>query len=95
MANLSFRAAAENNALFSGISAYTSSLQWHAGVPKKTEHLMGKNKEMNSSDFIKPESLCLDKSVGDESTECQPIKIQYIIGLFPLNQEKKKSSWAH
>lgn len=48
---------------------------------------VGKNKEMNSSDFIKPEILCLDKSVGDESTECQPVKIQYITTY--LNQRKK------
>lgn len=51
-------------------------IQWGGGKER--------NKEMNSPDFIKPEILHLDKSVGDESTECQPIRIQDIIGLFPL-----------
>jgi len=44
----------------------------------------GEDKEIFSSDFIKPEILSLDKSAGDESAEHQPIKIQHIVGLFPL-----------
>lgn len=54
-----------------------------------------RNKEMNSPDFIKPEILHLDKSVGDESTECQPIRIQDIIGRiissYIVSKQKKSN----
>lgn len=57
--------------------------------PRRT--YSGENKEFSSSDFIKPDSLSLDRSAGDESAEHQPIKIQHIIGLLPHKQVVSKN----